>query len=69
MPLPHSVFLFRALKSNGLPTHLYVPPRVGHGWSELRHRLFKLQIELEWFEKWLYNRPYTWEEAPATATP
>lgn len=69
VPLPQSVEMFRALKSNGVPTHLYVAPREGHGWSELRHRLFKLQIELEWFEKWLYNRPYTWEEAPAPATP
>lgn len=69
VPLPQSVEMFRALKSNGVPTHLYVAPREGHGWSELRHRLFKLQIELEWFEKWLYNRPYTWEETPAPATP
>lgn len=69
VPLPQSVEMFRALKSNGVPTHLYVAPREGHGWSELRHRLFKLQIELEWFERWLYNRPYAWEEAPATATP
>ena len=69
VPLPQSVEMFRALKSNGVPTHLYVAPREGHGWSELRHRLFKLQIELEWFEQWLYNRSYTWEEAPAPATP
>jgi len=69
VPLPQSVEMFRALKSNGVPTHLYVAPREGHGWSELRHRLFKLQIELEWFERWLYDRAYTWEEAPSTATP
>lgn len=69
VPLPQSVEMFRALKSNGVPTHLYVAPREGHGWSELRHRLFKLQIELEWFERWLYDRPYTWEVAPSTATP
>jgi len=69
VPLPQSVEMFRALKSNGVPTHLYVAPREGHGWSELRHRLFKLQIELEWFERWLYDRTYTWEEAPSTATP
>ena len=64
VPLPQSVEMFRALKSNGVPTHLYVAPREGHGWTELRHRLFKLQIEMEWFEKYVHNRPYTWEKAP-----
>jgi dipeptidyl aminopeptidase/acylaminoacyl peptidase len=64
VPLPQSIEMFRALKSNGVPTHLYVAPREGHGWTELRHRLFKLQIEMEWFEKYVHNRPYTWERAP-----
>ena len=64
VPLPQSVEMYRALKSNGVPTHLYVAPREGHGWAELRHRLFKLQIEMEWFEKYIHNRPYTWERAP-----
>jgi dipeptidyl aminopeptidase/acylaminoacyl peptidase len=64
VPMPQSVEMYRALKSNGVPTHLYVAPREGHGWTELRHRLFKLQIEMEWFEKYIHNRPYTWERAP-----
>jgi dipeptidyl aminopeptidase/acylaminoacyl peptidase len=64
VPMPQSVEMFRALKSNGVPTHLYVAPREGHGWTELRHRLFKLQIEMEWFEKYIHNRAHTWEKAP-----
>lgn len=64
VPMPQSVEMYRALKSNGVPTHLYVAPREGHGWTELRHRLFKLQIEMEWFEKYINNRPYVWEKAP-----
>jgi dipeptidyl aminopeptidase/acylaminoacyl peptidase len=64
VPMPQSVEMFRALRSNGVPTHLYVAPREGHGWTELRHRLFKLQIEMEWFEKWVNNRTYVWEKAP-----
>jgi dipeptidyl aminopeptidase/acylaminoacyl peptidase len=64
VPMPQSVEMFRALRSNGVPTHLYVAPREGHGWTELRHRLFKLQVEMEWFEKWVNNRPYTWEKVP-----
>ncbi len=46
------------------PTHLYVAPGEGHGWTELRHRLFKLQIEMEWFEKHIHSRTYTWEKVP-----
>jgi dipeptidyl aminopeptidase/acylaminoacyl peptidase len=64
VPMPQSVEMFRALKSNGVPTHLYVAPREGHGWTELRHRLFKLQIEMEWFEKYVNNRNYGWEKVP-----
>jgi dipeptidyl aminopeptidase/acylaminoacyl peptidase len=67
VPMPQSVEMFRALKSNGVPTHLYVAPREGHGWAELRHRLFKLQIEMEWFEKYIHNRAYVWEPAPGDA--
>ncbi len=64
VPLPQSVEMYRALKSNGVPTHLYVAPREGHVWAELRHRLFKLQIEMEWFEKHVHNRAYVWERVP-----
>ena len=64
VPLPQSVEMFRALRSNGVPTHLYVAPREGHGWTELRHRLFKLQIEMEWFERWVRGQTYQWEEVP-----
>jgi dipeptidyl aminopeptidase/acylaminoacyl peptidase len=64
VPMPQSVEMFRALRSLGVPTHLYVAPREGHGWSELRHRLFKLQVEMEWFEKWVNGAIYRWESAP-----
>jgi dipeptidyl aminopeptidase/acylaminoacyl peptidase len=64
VPMPQSVEMYRALKSNGVPTHLYVAPREGHGWTEMRHRLFKLQIEMEWFEKYVNNRAYVWEKVP-----
>jgi dipeptidyl aminopeptidase/acylaminoacyl peptidase len=65
VPQPQSVEMYRALKSNGIPTHLYVAPREPHGWAELRHVLFKMNVELDWFEKYAMNRPYTWEKAPA----
>ncbi len=65
VPLPQSVEMYRALRSNGVATHLYVAPREPHGWSELRHVLFKMNVELDWFEKHANARSYTWERAPA----
>ncbi len=64
VPMPQSVEMYRALKSNGVPTVLYVAPREPHGWRELRHQLFKMNAELGWFEKYVTGRPYTWERAP-----
>jgi dipeptidyl aminopeptidase/acylaminoacyl peptidase len=69
VPMPQSVEMYRALKYNGVPTKLWVAPREGHGWTELRHRLFKLQIEMEWFERWLFDRAYTWEKVPDEGAP
>ena len=64
--MPQSVELYRALKSNNIPTHLYVAPREPHGWRELHHELFKVNIELDWFEKYALNKDYKWELAPKT---
>jgi dipeptidyl aminopeptidase/acylaminoacyl peptidase len=64
VPMPQSVEMYRALKSNGIPTHLYVAPREPHGWGELRHQLSKLNAEIEWFEKYATKRPFTPERAP-----
>ncbi len=64
VPMPQSVEMHRALKSNGIPTKLYVAPREPHGWQELRHELFKMNVELDWFEKYARGRTYTWEKAP-----
>ena len=67
VPPPQSVELYRALKANGVPTHLYIAPRDPHGWRELRHELFKVNVELDWFEKHVRDRDYVWETAPGDA--
>ena len=64
VPPPQSIELYRALKSNGVPTHLYIAPREPHGWRELRHRLFKMNKELAWFEKYVTHRRFRPETAP-----
>jgi dipeptidyl aminopeptidase/acylaminoacyl peptidase len=63
VPMPQSVELYRALKHNGVPTHLYVAPDQGHGWRELQQRLFKANVELDWFERWVMDREYDWERS------
>jgi dipeptidyl aminopeptidase/acylaminoacyl peptidase len=69
VPMPQSVEMYRALKSHGVPTRLYIAPREPHGFQELRHQLFKVNAELEWFEQWITKRPYTWEQAPEEPKP
>src|SRR5262245_33440655 len=64
VPMPQSIEMYRALKSLNVPTHLYIAPRQPHGWTELRHQLFKLNTEIEWFEKYATRRPFTPEKAP-----
>ena len=61
VPKEQSVELYRALKSNDVPTHLYIAPREAHRWMELQHRLYKINVELEWFAKYALNKPYKWE--------
>jgi len=65
VPPPQSVEMYRALKSNNVPTHLYIAPREPHGWRELHHRLFKINVELDWFATYALNEDYTWEIAPS----
>jgi dipeptidyl aminopeptidase/acylaminoacyl peptidase len=69
VPMPQSVEMYRALKSNGVSTHLYIAPREPHGWGELRHQLFKLNAEIEWFEKYATKRAFTWEKATGEDKP
>lgn len=67
VPPPQSVEIYRALVSLGVPTHLYMAPREPHSWRELRHQLFKMNVELDWFERWATRRLYTWENAPESS--
>ncbi len=64
VPMPQSVEMYRGVKSQGVPTHLYVAPREPHGWQELRHELFKMNAEFAWFEQYARGRTFTWEKAP-----
>jgi hypothetical protein len=39
-------------------------PRAGHGPRELRHRLYKMNKEFQWLEKYIMGRDFKFEEAP-----
>ena len=64
VPMAQSIEMWRGLKSNNVPTHLYVGPGEGHQWVGPRHLIDKANRELEWFEKHVMKRPYTFEKAP-----
>ncbi|HJS73244.1 MAG TPA: prolyl oligopeptidase family serine peptidase, partial [Vicinamibacteria bacterium] len=64
VPPPQSVEIYRALKANGVETRLYMAPREPHVWRELRHELFKINVELDWFEKHVRGRAYKWAMPP-----
>ena len=65
-PPAQSIQMYRALKSHGVPTHLYVAPREGHQWQELRHQISKANAELAWFERYALGRTtYVPEQTPS----
>jgi len=65
VPKQQSIEMYRALKSNGVPTHLYIAQREPHQWQELRHQIGKANEEMAWFEKYALGRTYAPEIAPA----
>jgi dipeptidyl aminopeptidase/acylaminoacyl peptidase len=64
--LAQSVEMYRALKSNNVPTHLYIGPGEGHQWAGPRHLIDKGNRELEWFEKYVNHRTHVFEKAPSS---
>ncbi len=64
VPPAQSIEMHRALKSLNVPTHLYLAPREGHTWGDLRHLIFKANAELEWFDKYALGRTHVWEKPP-----
>jgi dipeptidyl aminopeptidase/acylaminoacyl peptidase len=65
VPVAQVQEMYRGLTANGVPTRFYVAPREDHQWRELRHQIYKANAELEWFDRYVLGRPYTWEHPPA----
>jgi dipeptidyl aminopeptidase/acylaminoacyl peptidase len=64
VPLPQGVEMYQGLKANGVPVELVIFPREGHGPRELRHQLYKMNKEFQWFEKYIMGREFKFEEPP-----
>ena len=64
VPMPQGVEMYRGLKANGVPTELVVFPRSGHGPRELRHRLYKMNKEFQWLEKYIMEREFSFDSPP-----
>ena len=69
VPEAQAIEMFRALKAHEVPAELNVAPREGHTWVLPRHQLFKMNREIEWFDKYVRNMPYTPEVAPEKSAP
>jgi dipeptidyl aminopeptidase/acylaminoacyl peptidase len=68
IPMTQAVEMGRALKAQGVPSEVLIAPLEGHDWQRLDHQLSKMNIEMEWFEKYARNLPYTPEPLPTTNT-
>lgn len=64
VPLPQGYEMYRGLKANGVPTELVIFPRAGHGPRELRHRLYKMNKEFQWLDKYIMGRDFEFEKPP-----
>jgi len=65
VPAAQSIEIMRALKAQGVPSELHIAPGEGHIWLSPVHQLYKLNAEIEWFEKYVRHVPYIPETAPS----
>ncbi len=64
VPWTQSVMLYRALEALGVETELYLAPREPHNFRELHHRLFQINVQMDWFSRHVTGTPYRWSKAP-----
>jgi dipeptidyl aminopeptidase/acylaminoacyl peptidase len=52
-PIGQSTALYRALKRYNVPSELVLYPREGHGLSEEKHLVDRLNRVVEWYQRWV----------------
>ena len=65
VPVSQAIELSRALKAQGVATEVHIAPGEGHDWVQPAHQLYKMNVELEWIEKYARGRHYTPEPLPS----
>ncbi|MFZ0389765.1 MAG: prolyl oligopeptidase family serine peptidase, partial [Calditrichia bacterium] len=61
VPFAQSLEMYRGLKRFDVPVKFVAFPGEGHGLKLLQHQKYKMQVEFQWIEKYLFGRD--WELA------
>ena len=64
VPAPQSRELYMSLRDMGVPVEYIEFPGQGHGLTNPRHQLVKMEAELAWFDKWINGKDewLNWEK-------
>jgi dipeptidyl aminopeptidase/acylaminoacyl peptidase len=65
VPSAQSVMYYRALSALGVEAALYLAPREPHNFRELRHRLFQINVQMDWFTRHVIAASYEFETVSA----
>jgi dipeptidyl aminopeptidase/acylaminoacyl peptidase len=65
VPMSQAIEMSRALKAQGVPTELHVAPNEGHDWTQPAHQLYKMNVEMDWIERYTRKVQYTPEQIPS----
>jgi len=65
VPMSQAIEMSRALKAQGVPTELHIAPNEGHQWVQPVHELYKMNVEMEWIEKYVRTIRYIPEPVPS----
>lgn len=67
VPSAQAVMYYRALSALGVESELYLAPREPHNFRELRHRLFQINVQMDWFSRHVLDAAYEAEKAPSAS--
>jgi dipeptidyl aminopeptidase/acylaminoacyl peptidase len=65
VPMSQAMEMSRALKAQAVPTELHIARNEGHQWVQPVHELYKMNVEIEWIEKYVRTIRYIPEPVPS----
>ena len=63
-PMGNADLWYTALRAQGVPSEVVIAPDEGHTWLRPVHQLYKMNAEMEWFNKFVRDLPYMPESVP-----